>query len=132
MANGKEVITGLLYSEEHEWVKDNGDGSATCGLTDYAQNNLGDIVFVECTVQDGSVKKGDSVAVVESAKAASDVYAPLSGDIIEVNKGVEESPEILNESPYDTAWLFKVKLSDDSELASLMSAAEYTQFIEKN
>ncbi len=130
MANGKEVLQNLLYSTEHEWVKQNGDGTATCGLTDYAQNNLGDIVFVELTVSDGPVKKGDAVIVVESAKAASDVYTPLSGEIIEVNADVEASPEMLNESPYDSAWLFKVKLADESELSSLMSADDYAKFIE--
>ncbi len=130
MANGKEVVQGLLYSEEHEWVKKNDDGSATCGLTDYAQNNLGDIVFVEFSVPEGTVKKGDSVIVVESAKAASDVYTPVSGEIIEVNRDVEASPESLNSSPYNTAWLFKVTPSDESDFSNLMSADDYAQFIE--
>ncbi len=130
MANGKEVLTGLMYSEEHEWVKDNGDGSVTCGLTDYAQNNLGDVVFVECSIQSGTVKKGETVAVVESAKAASDVYSPLSGEITEVNSAVESTPEILNESPYASAWLFKIKMADSTELSKLMDAEEYSKFIE--
>ncbi len=132
MANGKEVVQGLLYSEEHEWVKDNGDGSVTCGLTDYAQNNLGDIVFVEFSMKDGNVKKGDTVSVVESAKSASDVYTPVSGDIIGINEDVEANPVILNESPYDSAWLFKIKISESAELDSLMSAEAYLKFIETN
>ncbi len=130
MANGKEVLQDLLYSDEHEWVKNNGDGTATCGLTDYAQNNLGDIVFVELSVTDGPVKKGDAVVVVESAKAASDVYTPLSGEITDVNKEVESTPEILNESPYEKAWLFTIKMADDGELSNLMNAEEYSKFIE--
>ncbi len=132
MANGKEVVQGLRYSEDHEWVKSNGDGSATCGLTDYAQNNLGDIVFVEMSITEGSVKKGDAVIVVESAKAASDVYTPVGGEILDVNKAVESSPEMLNESPYGDAWLFKIKLSDEKELDALMSADDYIKFIENN
>ncbi len=131
MTNGKEVVQGLLYSEEHEWVKDNGDGSATCGLTDYAQNNLGDIVYVECSVREGKVQKGDTVVIVESAKAASDVYTPLSGEILEVNSDLESFPEVLNESPYENAWLFKMNVSDKEEFSSLMSADEYKAFIEK-
>lgn len=126
---GIDVREGLKYSEQHEWIKEEGDDLVTCGITDFAQNSLGDIVFVEFTVTDGDVKVEEAVAVVESAKAASDVYTPLSGEITEVNSIVEDSPETLNKDPYGKGWLFKIKLSGKEELEKLMTPEQYKAFI---
>lgn len=129
MAMGKDVRNDFKYSKDHEWVQLVDSETVLCGVTDYAQNNLGDIVFVELSIKDGAVKIDDTLAVVESAKAASDVYSPVSGRIIDVNSAIEDSPEILNASPYDTGWLCKIALADASELDTLMNAEQYTQFI---
>ena len=123
-----EVRDGLYYSKEHEWVLVDGD-VATVGITDYAQSSLGDIVFVELPEIGRRVEKGEAVAVVESVKAASDVYSPLSGEIIEVNGELDSSPEVVNSSPYDDGWFFKVRLADPDELLSLMTNSDYEEFI---
>ena len=122
------VPEGLQYSEEHEWVSVT-DGVATVGITDYAQDELGDIVFVELPVVGAVVGKGKPFGVVESVKAVSDVYAPLSGSILEVNARLASNPEIINEDPYGEGWMARIKLADAGELAGLMSAARYAQFI---
>ncbi len=123
-----EVREGLYYSKEHEWVKVEGD-VATVGITDYAQDSLGDVVFVELPEVGRKVSAGESVAVVESVKAASDVYTPVSGEIVEVNTELSSSPELVNQSPYDQGWFFKLKLSNPSELDSLMGAKEYQDYV---
>ncbi len=125
-----EVRDGLFYSKEHEWVFVDGD-IATIGITDYAQESLGDIVFIELPDIGREVSKDESVAVVESVKAASDVYSPVSGEIVEINPELDSSPEIVNSSPYDEGWFFKVKISDPDELAILMNASDYEAYIKE-
>lgn len=112
------------YTADHEWLKIEGD-VATVGITDYAQQQLGDIVFVELPKAGRKVKKGEAAAVVESVKAASDVYAPLSGEIVEVNPVLVAEPALLNSDPMNKAWFFKMKVADKSELDGLMDEAAY-------
>lgn len=120
----------LLYSEEHEWVKKEGDNKVRIGITDFAQSELGDIVFVELPEEDDEVTLGDSFGSVESVKTVSELYSPLSGTVVEVNEDLDDSPEAVNESPYEGAWMLLVELSDESELDKLMSAEQYKAFIE--
>jgi glycine cleavage system H protein len=117
--------TDRIYSKDHEWLKDNGDGTALVGITDYAQEMLTDIVFVELPEIGKIIKQGDAMAVVESVKSVSDVYAPASGEIVETNKVLEETPELINKDAFGEGWLAKIKLSDKEELKSLMGADEY-------
>lgn len=115
----------LRYTEHDEWVAVDGD-IATIGITDYAQDQLSDIVYVEIVVFEGDeLDKGEVCVVVESVKAAADVYMPVSGTIVEINEALADTPEIVNEDPYGDAWMVKIKLSDDSELDSLMDAEAY-------
>jgi len=115
----------LKYTQSHEWVRDNGDGTVTVGITDHAQRLLGDLVFVELPEVGAQASAGKEIAVVESVKAASDVYSPLDGEIIAANSVLQESPEQVNDAPYESGWLFKLKLADAGALAGLMSAAAY-------
>ena len=117
------------YTEDHEWIDVDGD-SATVGITDYAQSQLGDIVFAEVPAPGAELKKGGDAAVVESVKAASDVYAPVSGTVTEGNDALEEDPALVNTDPEGEGWFFKLTLSDTSELASLMDADAYKAFVE--
>jgi glycine cleavage system H protein len=119
----------LLYSKDHEWVRVDGD-IATIGISEHAQEQLGDVVFVELPEIGKAVKRGDQAAVVESVKAASDVYAPVSGEVIERNPDLEDSPALVNESAESAAWFFKLRLSDKAELAELMDAEAYAAFVE--
>ncbi len=114
----------LLYHEEHDWARVDGD-SATFGITWYAQDALGELVFFDAPTPGASVKRGESYAEIESVKAVSDVFAPLSGEIVEVNETLSETPETVNQDPYGEGWLVKVKLTDPSETESLMNAADY-------
>ncbi len=123
-----EVREGLLYSKEHEWVKVEGD-IATVGITDYAQESLGDVVFVELPEVGRVVSAGEATAVVESVKSASDVYSPVSGEVIEINQAISDSPELVNKSPYDEGWFFKVKMSNQEELSSLLSPEAYKEYV---
>ena len=116
------------YTKEHEWVHVEA-GTGTIGITDHAQEELGDIVFVELPKLGSKVTKGETFGSVESVKAVSDIYSPLSGEVTAVNETLSSKPERLNEDPHNEAWLIKVKLSDPNELNGLMSAAEYQQFI---
>lgn len=116
--------TNLKYSEEHEWVRVEGN-KAYVGITEFAQSELGDIVFVELPSVGTDVKQDDPFGSVESVKTVSELYAPVSGKVIEVNKRLEDSPELVNESPYEKAWMIVVELSDPSELDKLMDAAAY-------
>lgn len=120
------IPTNLKYSTDHEWVKAEGE-KATIGITDFAQHNLGDIVFVEIPEMDAEVSSGDAIAVVESVKAVSSVYSPVSGTIIEINDSLEDSPELLNQEPYEQ-FLAVVEMSNPSELDDLMTAEEYERF----
>jgi len=114
----------LKYHREHDWARVEGD-TAVFGLTDYAQETLGDIVFIELPEVGADVTAGVPYAEVESVKAVSDVYAPLSGSVVEVNEEVVDAPELINESPFETGWLIKVRLSDPGEIDDLMTAEEY-------
>ncbi len=118
----------LKFSEDHEWMLIE-DGIATVGITEHAQNALGDIVFVELPEVGASYAKGDDAAVVESVKAASEVYAPLTGDITAINEDLEGEPGKVNSSPMDDGWFFKMTVSDSSELDGLMDEAGYNEFI---
>ena len=120
----------VKYTREHEWIRAEGD-SATVGITFYAQEQLGDVVFVELPEADTSADKGAEVAVVESVKAASDIYAPVTGTIIESNNELSERPELVNEDPENDGWFFKMQLSDPSELDDLLNEADYQAFIQE-
>ena len=122
------VPEDLRYSKEHEWVRVDGD-VATIGITQFAQDQLGDVVFVELPSPGARVRQFASLGVVESVKAASDVYAPVSGEVTERNVKVIESPELVNTEPYEGGWLVKVKLADRGELSTLLSAGDYRSHI---
>ena len=117
----------LKYVETHEWVREDDNGTVLVGITDYAQGALGDVVYVELPEADAEVEMGDEVAVVESVKAASDIYAPLSGIIMEVNESLEGNPELVNTDPYRDGWFFRLKLRDVEELSSLMDSESYSE-----
>jgi len=114
----------IRFTQEHEWVRVE-DGIGTVGITDYAQKQLGDVVFVELPSVGTAVSKGDAAAVVESVKAASEVYAPVSGEVTAVNDGLVEGPELVNAEPMDGGWFMKIRLTDESELESLMDEQAY-------
>lgn len=114
----------LLYSKEHEWVKVDGD-TALVGITDYAQNSLGDIVYVELPRVGKNIEQFGNIGVVESVKAVSDLFTPIGGEIVEVNTSLENDPAVVNRDPYGEGWLFKVKLKDVNEKNNLLSAADY-------
>ena len=116
------------YTKEHEWVHPEGDGG-TIGITDHAQHELGDIVFVQLPEPGAHLKKGDTLGSVESVKAVSDIYSPVSGEVVAVNALLAESPESLNQDPHGKAWLVKVTLSAAGELNELMSAADYQKYV---
>jgi len=116
------------YTKDHEWAKKDGD-LCVVGITDYAQHQLGDVVFLELPPVGKVVKKGDSMAVIESVKAASDIYAPISGEIVEVNPSAAGSPELINSDPFTKAWLVKLKPSKIDELAELMSSDAYDKMV---
>jgi glycine cleavage system H protein len=122
------VIEGLLYTKEHEWVKKDND-AIVMGITDHAQQMLGDITFIELPEPDSNIKQGAQIAVVESSKAASDVFSPVSGKITEVNQELEEGPELVNESCYDRGWICKLTLAHPEDLAGLMDARQYEEFL---
>ena len=119
----------LLYTSSHEWLADNGDGTMPVGITDHAQELLGDIVFVEAPDVDRNLDAGEEYTVIESVKAASDSYAPVSGEIIAFNDSLEDSPETVNEDPYVEGWIIKVKLADDADLSTLLSADAYSDIV---
>jgi glycine cleavage system H protein len=120
-----------VYSRDHEWAKDNGDGTVIVGITDYAQEMLTDIVFVELPAIGKKVAKGEAVAVVESVKSVSDVYSPVGGEVIDVNKKLEDTPELVNQDAFDEGWIVKMRLSDVSELKTLLSAVDYEQMLKE-
>ena len=117
------------FTDEHEWVEVEGD-TATVGITDYAQEQLGDIVFVEVPDVGTELGQGDDAAVVESVKAASDVYAAVSGEVIEVNEALEDEPGLVNSSPEEDGWFFRLTLTDKEELADLMDEKAYKAFVD--
>lgn len=119
----------LKYSKSHEWVRDEGDGTVTVGITDHAQGLLGDMVFIEVPELERELGVEEECAVVESVKAASDVYSPVAGTVVEVNEAVDDSPELVNQDPYGEGWLFKLK--EVSEMDGLISADEYAALVEE-
>ena len=121
----------LKYTEEHEWVLVE-DDIVTIGVTDFAQDQLGDIVFVELPEVGDTLEEGDTFGVIESVKAVSDVYAPVSGEVVAINEALPDEPEALNNSPYDEGWMIKMKLTDSGALADLMDVAAYQAFVEKD
>ncbi|WP_210398288.1 glycine cleavage system protein GcvH [Motiliproteus sediminis] len=123
------IPANLRFAKSHEWVLDNGDGTVTVGISDHAQELLGDVVFVELPELGREVNAGDDFSLVESVKAASDVYSPVSGEVIAVNDALEDAPELLNESPYGDAWIAKLRVSDGAEISSLLDAEAYQAVI---
>ena len=118
----------LKYSKEHEWVRFEGD-EALIGITDYAQEALGDITFVEAPAVGTKVKQMDVFSTIESVKAASDIFAPLSGEVIEVNETLEDKPEVINESPYEKGWICRIRVTDADESKNMLSAEEYESYL---
>ena len=123
------VPTSLRYAKSHEWLKLEGDGTATVGITDYAQSSLGDITYVQLPKVGATLKAGETFGVVESVKAASDLYAPVAGTVIAINAALDGAPESLNTAPYDAAWMLKLKLADPADAAALLDAAAYQKLI---
>ncbi|HPI95294.1 MAG TPA: glycine cleavage system protein GcvH [Gammaproteobacteria bacterium] len=125
------VPDNLKYTESHEWIEILDNGNIRVGITEHAQSALGDIVFVELPEEE-SYAAGDDCGVVESVKTASDIYAPISGTIVAVNDALEDSPELINESPYDDGWIFEMEIEDEDDLEDLLSSDEYKNSIEED
>ena len=126
-----EIRSELKYLSSHEWARIEDDGTVTIGVTDHAQNSLGDVVYVECPDVGDSIVAGEQVAVVESVKAASNVYAALSGEVIAVNDLLAETPELVNESPYDDGWFFKIRPNELEELKNALDSQAYEEQLEE-
>lgn len=121
------IPSELRYVSSHEWIRIEDDGTLTIGITDHAQAALGDVVFVELPEEGSDLGAGDEAGVVESVKAASDIYAPLSGEVVAVNTSLEEAPELVNSDPYGDGWFFRMKISDEADLAELLDADAYLE-----
>lgn len=126
-----DIPSDLRFAEGHEWVSQEEEGVVKVGISDHAQNQLGDLVYVELPEEGDTFSKGDTVAVVESVKAASDIYAPVSGEVVVVNNALEDSPEIINNDPYGDGWLFSIRMDDPSEVDELMDAEAYGEMIDE-
>lgn len=126
------IPADLRYATTHEWVRAEGDGVFTVGISEHAQELLGDMVFVELPDVDDAISAGDDVAVAESVKAASDVYAPISGTVVEINEELEDSPELVNSDPYGDGWMYRIKADDPSEVDSLLDAEGYQNSIDED
>ena len=124
--------TELSYSKEHEWVRLEDDDVAVVGITEFAQDSLGDVVFVELPESEAEVEQFQKMGEIESVKAVSDLYSPVSGSVLERNEALEESPELVNDSPYQEGWMLRIALHDTSELGNLMSASDYEAFLESD
>ena len=120
----------LKYTKEHEWFRDNGDGTVTIGITDFAQGELGDIVFVELEPEGSEFDQDEVLGTVEAVKTVSELFSPVSGEVTEINEDLEDDPELVNNDPYGNGWMVKMKLSDASELDSLLSPDDYEQLID--
>jgi len=127
-----DIPSDLRYADSHEWVSQEEEGVVKVGISDHAQEQLGDLVFVELPEEGESFSRGDACAVVESVKAASDVYCPVSGEIVVVNEALSDSPEIVNNDPYGDGWLFSVKLDNAAELDELMDADAYREHLDED
>ncbi len=125
-----EIPTECKYLSSHEWIRLEDDGTATVGITDHAQDALGDLVYVELPDVGQQLDAGNEAGVVESVKAASDIYSPMSGEVVAINDVLEDTPEAVNDSPYDDGWLFKISVSNESEFDGLMSNEDYQTQIE--
>lgn len=125
-----EIRSELRYLSSHEWARIEDDGTVTVGITDYAQASLGDVVYVECPEVGQTVTAGDQAGVVESVKAASDIYSPISGEVIAINEALEDAPETVNESPYDDGWFFKVQPDSLEELDNCLDSEAYEENID--
>ena len=125
-----EIPGELKYNKSHEWVRQEDDGSLTIGITDHAQELMGDMVFIELPELEAELEAGQDCAVVESVKAASDVYAPVSGSVIAVNEGLTDAPETVNNDPYGEGWMFRVQPQDSSQVNELLDAAAYEELVE--
>ncbi|WP_111411778.1 glycine cleavage system protein GcvH [Billgrantia lactosivorans] len=126
------IPANLRYNDSHEWVLDNGDGTVTIGITDHAQEALGDVVFVELPEVGRTLQKGEEFGVIESVKAASDLYAPLAGEIVEVNEALEDAPETVNEAPYEGGWIMKVRVDDAAAVEALLDAEAYQAVVDSD
>ncbi|WP_318486628.1 glycine cleavage system protein GcvH [Photobacterium leiognathi] len=122
----------LKFTSSHEWVRDNGDGTVTVGISDHAQGLLGDVVFVDLPEIGDTTDAGDAFSLVESVKAASDIYAPITGEVVAINEDLEDSPELVNDEPYEGGWIATIKLSDADELEELIDAKAYLASIEED
>lgn len=123
------IPSNLRFAKSHEWVLDNGDGSVTVGISEHAQELLGDVVFVEIPEIGSRVDAGEAFSLVESVKAASDVYSPIDGEIIAINEALEDAPETINEDPFGAGWIVKVQVSNSAAIAALMDATAYAELI---
>lgn len=123
------IPSDLKYAKSHEWLKVAADGTALVGITDYAQSSLGDITFVQLPAVGKALKAGETFGVVESVKAASDVYAPVAGTVVEVNKALDANPEKVNNAPYTDAWMLKLKLANPADAAALLSSDDYAKLV---
>ena len=123
------VPSDLRYTKSHEWLKPAGDGTAIIGITDYAQASLGDITYVQVPKVGATLKAGETFGVVESVKAASDLYAPVGGTVLEVNSALDSAPETVNQVPYEGGWMLKLKLADPQSPATLLDAGAYTKLL---
>ena len=125
-----DIPSDLKYTQEHEWVRDNGDGTVTVGITDFAQSELGDIVFVELEPEGFEFEKEEVFGTVEAVKTVSELFAPVAGEIAEVNDELEDDPEMVNNDPYGSGWMVKIKISDPSQIDELLSADDYQDVID--
>lgn len=124
------IPANLRYTDSHEWILDNGDGTVSIGITDHAQEALGDVVFVELPEVGRALDKGEEFGVIESVKAASDLYAPLDGEVVAINEALEDAPETVNSSPYEDGWLLTLKPSDSDALDDLLDAEAYAAIVD--
>jgi glycine cleavage system H protein len=124
-----KILKGLFYTKSHEWIRVE-DGKGFIGLTDYAQHELGDIVFVDMPSEGDEFEAGDPFGAIESVKAASDIYIPVTGEVLEINEALSESPELINEDAYEN-WIIKIEIKNEEELDALMSAAKYEEYLEE-
>jgi len=124
-----KIPENLKYTRDHEWIRVEGD-QAVVGITDFAQGELGDVVFVEIETEGESLEKGEIFGTVEAVKTVSDLFMPVSGEVVEVNEALADTPELVNKDPYGEGWMIKIKIADETDLAELLSAADYQKMIE--